>query len=128
MIMSYIEPIVDPEGDYKMSSSIEALKEAVELEKAALDKVRTALASAKHDQTKSVLENYVTDKEQKIDTLSWMVMAESGDFKPEEGAASEAAESGEAKPAGKCPFTGQLAAMGIDISQMGDTMGKKPHE
>ena len=112
MIMSYIEPIVDPEGDYKMSSSIEALKEAVELEKAALDKVRTALASAKHDQTKSVLENYVTDKEQKIDTLSWMVMA----------------ESGEAKPAGKCPFTGQLAAMGIDISQMGDTMGKKPHE
>ena len=112
-----------------MSSPIEALKEAVELEKTALEKVRTALASAKHDQTKTVLENYIKDKEQKIDTLSWMVMAESGDFKPEEGATQEAgAESGEAKPAGKCPFTGQLAAMGIDISQMGDMMGKKPHE
>ncbi len=99
-----------------MSTSVEALKEAVELEKTALEKVRTAIASAKHDQTKSVLTKYAEDKEQKIDTLSWMVMAESGEIKPEEMTAEEVAES---KPAGKCPFTGQLAEMGIDITKMG---------
>ena len=104
-----------------MSVTIGALKEAVELERSALEKVRTAVASAKHAQTKTVLEDYIKDKEQKIDTLSWMVMAESGDFEPEAGAEAVAgAEDGEAKPAGKCPFSGQLAEMGIDISKMGD--------
>lgn len=111
-----------------MSTSIEALREAVSLEKSALEKVRAAIASAAHEQTKQVLEKYVQDKEQKIDTLSWMIMAESGDLQPEtEGAA----EGGEAKPAstgGKCPFSGMLAEMGIDISKMGDASGMKPHD
>lgn len=102
-----------------MSTSIAALKEAVELEKSALEKVRTAIASAKHDQTKTVLNKLVGEKERIVDTLSWMVMAESGEIQPEEMTQEEIAEAGEAKPAGKCPFTGQLAEMGIDISKMG---------
>ncbi len=99
-----------------MSTSIAALKEAVELEKTALEKVRSAIGSAKHDQTKSVLEKCVADKEQIIDTLSWIMMAESGEIQPEAMTEEEIAE---AKPAGKCPFTGQLAEMGIDITKMG---------
>ncbi len=99
-----------------MSTAIAALKEAVELEKSALEKIRTAISSTKHEQTKSVLEKHVAEKEQNIDSLTWMVMAESGEIQPEPMTEEEIAE---AKPAGKCPFTGQLAEMGIDITKMG---------
>ncbi|MFQ5482246.1 MAG: hypothetical protein ACE5ER_05755 [Nitrospinaceae bacterium] len=108
-----------------MSSSIEALREAVQLEKSALECVRTAITGAAHEQTKQVLEKYVQDKEQKIDTLSWMIMAESGDFTPDTEPIAEATEPKKAT-GGKCPFSGQLAEMGIDLSKMGDMA--KPHE
>ena len=44
-----------------------------------------------------------------------MIMAEAGELEQE-----EVAEGAEAKPASKCPFSGALAEMGIDISKMGE--------
>ena len=60
-----------------MSSSIEALKQAVELEQQALDLYIIAMDNTIHEETKQTLKRYADDKQQKIDTLSWMVMAAS---------------------------------------------------
>ena len=98
-----------------MPSSIEALKQAVELEEKALDQYIIAMDSAVHEETKQTLKEYADDKQQKIDTLSWMIMAESGDLEKEESAPQNGSER---LAAGKCPFSrGDLEAMGIDMSQ-----------
>ena len=55
-----------------MSSSIEALKQAVQLEEQALDQYIIAMDNAVHEETKQTLKDYADDKQQKIDTLSWM--------------------------------------------------------
>jgi len=102
-----------------MPSSIEALKQAVQLEEQALDQYIIAMDSAVHEETKQTLKEYADDKQQKIDTLSWMIMAESGDLEKEESAPQNGSER---LAAGKCPFSrGDLEAMGIDMSQ--STMG-----
>lgn len=99
-----------------MSSSIEALKEAAKLEKQALDQYTIAIEHAVHAETKQELEKITADKVQKIEALSWMIMAESGKLEKTEVATPE---GGEAKPAAsKCPFSGELAKMGIDITKM----------
>ncbi len=102
-----------------MSSSIEALKHAVQLEEQALDQYIIAMDNAVHAETKETLKEYADDKQQKIDTLSWMIMAESGDLEKEEKAPET---GGEKLAAGKCPFSkGELKEMGFDASQF--TMG-----
>ena len=102
-----------------MPSSIEALKQAVQLEEQALDQYIIAMDSAVHEETKQTLKEYADDKQQKIDTLSWMIMAESGNLEKEESAPQNGSER---LAAGKCPFSrGDLEAMGIDMSQ--STMG-----
>jgi rubrerythrin len=102
-----------------MPSSIDALKQAVELEQQALDQYIIAMDNAVHEETKQTLKEYADDKQQKIDTLSWMIMAESGDLEKEE---STPQTGGEKLAAGKCPFSkGELKEMGFDMSQ--STMG-----
>lgn len=102
-----------------MPSSIEALKQAVQLEEQALDQYIIAMDNSVHEETKQTLKEYADDKQQKIDTLSWMIMAESGELEKEESAPQN---GGEKLAAGKCPFSrGDLEAMGIDMSQ--STMG-----
>lgn len=98
-----------------MSSSIEALKQAVQLEEQALDQYIIAMDNAVHEETKQTLKEYADDKQQKIDTLSWMIMAESGDIEKEESAPQS---GGEKLAAGKCPFSkGELKEMGFDMSK-----------
>ena len=98
-----------------MPSSIEALKQAVELEQQALDLYIIAMDNAVHDETKQTLKDYADDIQQKIDTLSWMIMAESGNLEKEESAPQT---GGEKLSAGKCPFSkGELKEMGFDMSQ-----------
>ncbi len=96
-----------------MPTSIDALKQAIEFEQQALDQYIIAMDNAVHADTKKTLKEYADDKQQKIDALSWMVMAESGDVeKP------EPQTGGEKLAAGKCPFSvGELKAMGFDMSQ-----------
>ena len=102
-----------------MTSSIEALKQAVELEQQALDLYIIAMDNAVHEETRKTLKEYADDKQQKIDTLSWMVMAESGEIEKDESAPQT---GGEKLAAGKCPFSrGDLEGMGFDMSQ--STMG-----
>ncbi len=107
-----------------MPTSIDALKQAVEYEQQALDQYIIAMDNAVHEETKKTLKEYADDKQQKIDTLSWMIIAEAGDVEKEEAAPQTGAEK---LAAGKCPFSrGDLEKMGFDMSQ--STMGKDHSE
>ena len=99
-----------------MSHAVDALKLAVEFEKQALKKYKEAIPHVTNEQTRKAVENYASEKNQQIDSLHWMIMAEAGQLETEE---TPVAEEGAPK-AGKCPFSGQLAEMGVDINKMGD--------
>lgn len=101
-----------------MADSIEALKQAVQFERSALEQYKIALENTQNGETREALKGYIQDKEQKIDTLSWFILAETGALETGSEAKSESAPQGETKAASKCPFSKQLAEMGIDISQM----------
>ena len=99
-----------------MSNAVDALRLAVELEKQALEKYREAIPHVTNEQTRKAVEKFASEKNQQIDSLHWMIMAEAGQLETEE---APVAEEGTPK-ASKCPFSGQLAEMGVDISKMGD--------
>ena len=99
-----------------MSNAVDALKLAIKLEKEALKNYREAILHVTHEQTRKAVEKYASEKNQQIDSLHWMIMAEAGQLETEE---APIAEEGTPK-AGKCPFSGQLAEMGVDINKMGD--------
>ena len=99
-----------------MSHAVEALKLAADFEKQALEKYKEAIPHVTNEQTRKAVEKYASDKNEQIDSLHWMIMAEAGQLETEE---APAAEEGTPK-AGKCPFTAPLADMGIDITKMGD--------
>ena len=99
-----------------MSHAVEALKLAADFEKQALEKYKEAIPHVTNEQTRKAVEKYAADKNEQIDSLHWMIMAEAGQLETEE---APAAEEGTPK-AGKCPFTAPLADMGIDITKMGD--------
>ncbi len=99
-----------------MPSATEALKSAIEFERQALEQYKIAMDNTLQEQTKGELEKCISDKEQKIDTLSWMIMAEAGNLETSEEKPQNGAEK---LASGKCPFSGELAKMGIDIDKMG---------
>ena len=99
-----------------MSNAVDTLRLAIELEKQALEKYRAAIPHLNNEQTRQAVEKYASEKNQQIDSLHWMIMAEAGQLETED---APVAEEGTPK-AGKCPFSGQLAEMGVDISKMGD--------
>ena len=99
-----------------MSHAVDALRLAVEFEKQALEKYKEAIPHVTNKQTRQAVEKYAAEKNEQIDSLHWMIMAEAGQLETEE---APVAEEGAPK-AGKCPFTAPLAEMGIDITKMGD--------
>ena len=100
-----------------MSNSAAALKEAVEFEKKALEKYQEAVVMVNHQETKDTLQKLTTEKQQTIESMHWIIMAEAGEIETEKPAAQ--AEGEEPKSgASKCPFSGALAEMGIDITKM----------
>jgi hypothetical protein len=100
-----------------MSNSAAALREAVELEKQALEKYQEAVSMVTHSETKESIEKITSDKKQIIESMHWIIMAEAGKIETEQPA--ETAEGEEPKSgASKCPFSGALADMGIDITKM----------
>ena len=100
-----------------MSNSAAALREAVEFEKKALEKYNEAITMVKHPETKESLEKITADTTQTIESMHWVIMAEAGEIETEKPA--PAAEGEEPKSgASKCPFSGALAEMGIDITKM----------
>lgn len=109
-----------------MSTAADALKKALELEKKALECYKEAIAHAKHAETKDTIEKIIAERTPLIDSLHWVAMAEAGQLESDAapGESSEAKEADAAKPSSKCPFSGALAEMGIDIDKMGDMAGK----
>ena len=104
-------------GDPTMSNSAAALKEAVEFEKKALEKYEEAAALVKHPETKESLEKITADKKQTIESMHWIIMAEAGKIETEKPAPVTEGEAPKSS-ASKCPFSGALAEMGIDITKM----------
>ena len=103
-----------------MSKATDALKKAIEHEKMALDNYKSAIAEAANDETRKFLEKIAAEKNQQIDSLHWMMMAESGNL--ELGSMPPAQEEAPVKAAGKCPFSGMLSEMGFDMNKMGSGM------
>jgi rubrerythrin len=100
-----------------MSNSAAALRQAVEFEKKALEKYEEAVALVKHAETKESIEKIASEKKQIIESMHWVIMAEAGEIETEKPA--PVAEGEEPKSgASKCPFSGALAEMGIDITKM----------
>ena len=98
-----------------MSNSAAALKEAVEFEKKALEKYQEAASIVKHPETQETLQKLTTEKQQTIESMHWIIMAEAGKIETEKpDLQAEESKSG----ASKCPFSGALAEMGIDITKM----------
>ena len=100
-----------------MSHAADALRKAIEHEKLALERYREAINACDHGETRTALKKIADEKNQQIDSLHWMVMAEAGQLDTE-AAAAEAAEEAPKSGASKCPFSGALAEMGIDITKM----------
>ena len=100
-----------------MSHAAEALKKAIEHEKLALERYKEAINSCTHEETRGTLKKIAADKNQQIDSLHWMVMAEAGQLDTEK-ASEEGQEEAPKSSASKCPFSGALAEMGIDITKM----------
>ena len=69
-----------------MSNSAAALKEAVEFEKKALEKYQEATALVKHEETKETLQKLTTEKQQTIESMHWIIMAEAGKIETEKPA------------------------------------------
>jgi rubrerythrin len=100
-----------------MSNSASVLKEAVDFEKKALEKYAEAAEMVKHAETKASIEKITSEKKQVIESMHWVIMAEAGEIETEKPA--PVAEGEEPKSgASKCPFSGALAEMGIDITKM----------
>lgn len=110
-----------------MSTAAEALKKAIEHDKKALEYYQEAIANAKHQETKDTIGKITTERTATIDSLSWVAMAESGELESESTPA-ESAEGAEEKPASKCPFSGALAEMGVDISKMSSMEDMDPEK
>ena len=109
-----------------MTNVTETLKKAIEFEKMALEHYKEAVDREPHEKIRNFRENPASANKQQIDSLHWMMMAESGELEIGEVAGSEEAE---AKPTGgKCPFSGQLKEMGFDMDKMSSDMSEKnPH-
>lgn len=109
-----------------MSKATDALHKAIEYEKMALANYKDAMENATNDETRKFLEKIAAEKNQQIDSLHWMMMAESGNLEME-AAPSEAAGEEAPKSSGKCPFSGALTEMGFDMDKMGSEMQDKKH-
>ena len=62
-----------------MSNAVNALKLAVEFEKQALEKYNEAIPHVTNKQTREAVEKYASEKNEQIDSLHWMIMAEGRD-------------------------------------------------
>ena len=103
-----------------MSAAAEALKKAMEHEKLALERYKEAINCSTHDETRETLKKYATEKNQQIDSLHWMVLAEAGQLEAGEAEGEAQASEAPKSNASKCPFSGALKEAGIDITKMGE--------
>ena len=65
-----------------MSHAVDALKLAVDFEKQALEKYKEAIPHVTNEQTRKAVEKYASEKNEQIDSLHWMIMAEAGQWEP----------------------------------------------
>ena len=102
-----------------MSAAAEALRKAIEHEKLALERYKEAINCSTNEETRESLKKIASDKNQTIDSLHWMALAEAGQLETEAGAEATEGEAPKSS-ASKCPFSGALKEMGVDITKMGE--------
>ncbi len=101
-----------------MSAAAEALRKAIEHEKLALERYKEAINCSSNEETRKSLKEIASNKTQTIDSLHWMALAEAGQLDTD--AAAETKEETTQSSASKCPFSGALKEMGVDITKMGE--------
>ena len=106
-----------------MIQSIELLKSALELEDLTLNKLKETLEFAVHSDTKEAIGKLVETKQENIDAIQWLIMAEAGKLElvsetpPSENGATRLAK-------GKCPFSAsELNKMGFNVTE--EQLGRK---
>lgn len=99
-----------------MSKSAESLKMAVEYEKKAVEQYREAVKHSGQKESQEAISKIIQEMDQHIDTIHWIIMAESGRLEGSTESAPQQETGATKLAAGKCPFSGELAKMGIDIS------------
>ena len=82
-----------------------------------MEKYIEAAALVTHPETKESIEKITSEKKQTIESMHWVIMAEAGEIETEKPAPAAEGEA-PASSASKCPFSGALAEMGIDITKM----------
>jgi len=103
-----------------MSVAAEALKKAMEHEKLALERYKEAINCSTHEETRETLKKYATEKNQQIDSLHWMVLAEAGQLENADAGTGSPETEAPKSNASKCPFSGALKEVGVDITKMGE--------
>ena len=106
-----------------MSQSIEFLKSALELEDVTRNKLNEAIEFAVHADTKQAIQKMLETKNENIDAIQWLIMAESGKLElPSDQSSLETGATRLAK--GKCPFSAaELNKMGFNVTD--EQLGRK---
>ncbi|MBL10076.1 MAG: hypothetical protein CL402_06105 [Acidiferrobacteraceae bacterium] len=106
-----------------MSQSIDHLKSALELEDVIREKLNHAMSKAVHDDTKEALRKMIDTKQENIDAIQWLIMAEANKLdivsekKEQTNGATQLAK-------GKCPFSAmELNKMGFNVTD--EQLGRK---
>ena len=106
-----------------MSQSIDLLKSALELEDITREKLSDAMSNAVHADTKEAIRKMLDTKQENIDAIQWLIMAEANklDLAPEK---PEPVNGATQLAKGKCPFSAmELNKMGFNVTD--EQLGRK---
>ena len=106
-----------------MAQSIELLRSALEFEDLTRDKLNEVLDFAVHEDTKAAIRKILETKQENIDAIQWLIMAEAGkvELKHEESTVDNGATR---LAKGKCPFSAtELNKMGFNVTD--EQLGRK---
>ena len=106
-----------------MSQSIDLLKSALELEDLVREKLHDVMKNAIHTDTKEAVQKMLDSKQENIDAIQWLIMAEANklEIAPEK---SEPVNGATQLAKGKCPFSAmELNKMGFNVTD--EQLGRK---
>ena len=106
-----------------MSESIDLLKSALEMEDITREKLNDAMSAAVHADTKEAIRKMIDGKNENIDAIQWLIMAEANklDLAPDK---AEPVNGATQLAKGKCPFSAmELNKMGFNVTD--EQLGRK---
>ena len=106
-----------------MFQSIDLLKSALELEDVIREKLNEAMNKAIHSDTKDAIRKMLDTKQENIDAIHWLIVAESNKLEPAQEK-QEPVNGASQLAKGKCPFSAmELNKMGFNVTD--ELLGRK---